>query len=280
MGSSIFTRSSSHISPFTFNVDTPCYQNCWVAPTANECFTHLQMMPPQIQVATALKKIRSARSQEIYLFDSSDCGMLEIIMSKTTISRFCFTFADVSNLGLHVILYRAMEESLDHENNICNSPTSEIPVSTPASLSKLLRHDLLNHHIVKITNDLVDRQGSDAMKRANAALDAWHRNWDLRKSRDIYGERNSAFSHPLNFWLLAKIFIVLHFFRNHPSIISNNQQQQDTEFFAFFDTNDGTASKRIAVQLQVIDWLSRIRHRREREPLSAESFLSQVFNLE
>ena len=85
MGSSIFTRSSSHISPFTFYVDTPCYQNCWVAPTATECVKYLQMMPPQIQVATALKKIRSARLQETYLFDSSDCGMLEIIMSKSTI---------------------------------------------------------------------------------------------------------------------------------------------------------------------------------------------------
>ena len=173
-----------------------------------------------------------------------------------------------------------MEESLDYENNICNSSASEIPVSTPESLSKLLHHDLLNHHIANIANDLVDRQGSDAMKRVNAALDAWHRNWDLRKSRDIYGKRNSAFSHPLNFWLLAKVFVVLHFFRNHPWIIDNNKKQQETEFLAFFDANDGTSSKRIAVQLQIIDWLSRIRHRRETEPLSAESFLSQVFNLE
>jgi len=39
-------------------------------------------MPPQIQVATALKRIRAATLQDDYLFDASDLGMLEIMIGK------------------------------------------------------------------------------------------------------------------------------------------------------------------------------------------------------
>ncbi len=170
-----------------------------------------------------------------------------------------------------------MEESLDDENNIPQDESEGNPVVIP-TLSSLLHRDLLNHDVAKIANDVVTKYGSEAMKRANAALDAWRRNWDVRRMQDIYDERNSAFSHPLNFWLLAKLFVVLHFFRNHVSGNSFDGQQQNTEFLAFSYANDGSASGRITVQLQVIDWLSRIRQRRDRQPLSAESFLSQVIN--
>ena len=170
-----------------------------------------------------------------------------------------------------------MEESLDHENNIPSAESSRTSDAVP-NHSYLLQRDLLNHNVANIANDVVTRYGSDAMKRANNALNAWRRNWDVRRIHDIYDERHSAFTHPLNFWLLAKLFVVLHFFRNHVSRSDDDGQHQSPEFLAFARANDGIASGRIIVQLQVIEWLSRIRQRPDGQSLSAESFLAQVIN--
>ena len=116
------------------------------------------------------------------------------------------------------------------------------------------------------------------MKRVNDALNAWRRNWDVRKMHDIYDERNSAFSHPLNFWLLAKLFVVLHFFRKHICSTADAGEHQSLEFLTLSCANDGSASGKIKVQLQVIEWLSRLRMLPTGQLLSGESFLSQVIN--
>jgi hypothetical protein len=82
LGNCIFMRASSYLSPFTFNVDTPCYQSCWVASTPSECLKCLQNLPGQISMAAALKRIRSATLQDSYLFDASDFGMHAIIIGQ------------------------------------------------------------------------------------------------------------------------------------------------------------------------------------------------------
>ncbi|KFY87816.1 hypothetical protein V498_07018 [Pseudogymnoascus sp. VKM F-4517 (FW-2822)] len=267
IGGNIFTRSSSHISPFTFYVDTPCYNDCWVAPTANECLEKLRSAPPPIQVATAVKRLRSASSLPgHHLFDASDCGMLEIIVA------------------LHSVLFRAMEESLDDENNVPLDEATSSTQSADVNFSDLLNRDLLNYDIANIATKIVGKYGSAAIRRVDDALDAWLRNWNARRIRDIYDERHGAFTHPLNFWLLAKLFLVLHFFRNRyqgrvPGIGEDGQPERDSELHAFYN-NNGAAQGRLAIQMQVIGWLSKLRKQREGSLLSGGSFLSEVLNMQ
>ncbi|KAI5786450.1 hypothetical protein DFH27DRAFT_259364 [Peziza echinospora] len=273
IGGSIFTRSSSHISPFTFYVDTPCYNDCWIASTASECLERLRTAPPPIQVATAIKKLRSAPSplQGHQLFDASDCGMLAII------------------IALHSVLFRVMEESLDDENNMPQNDEPASSSSTQAAgvnLSDLLNHNfelhLLNYNIANIANEIVGKHGSGSIKRVNDALDAWLRNWNARKVQDIYDERHSAFTHPLNFWLLAKLFLVLHFFRNRyqRNTGEDGQGERDSDLHAFYNVNKGAAHDRLETQVQVIGWLSKLRRQREGSLLSGGSFLSEVLNMQ
>lgn len=115
------------------------------------------------------------------------------------------------------------------------------------------------------------------MKRANHALNVWRLNWDLRSVHDVYDEKNSAFNHPLNYWLLARLFVVLHFFRNHNYELEDSTPP-NAEFAAFSSANGRTATGKIRIQREVVKWLARIRQRQEGETLSAENFLSQVIN--
>ena len=174
------------------------------------------------------------------------------------------------------MLFHAMEESLEDEDNIPNIRSLDNPDAIP-DLSTLLYNNLLNHDIPNIANDVVSKWGSDMMKRCNNCLNAWRRNWDARRVHDVHGEQNTAFGHPVNFWLLAKLFVVLHFFRNKVSSTPATHLRQDSEFLNFSCANDGTRSGKIQMQMQVLDWLSRIRHRKT-TLLPSESFLALVID--
>jgi hypothetical protein len=252
LGNCIFMRGSSHLSPSAFHVDTPCYESCWLAATSTECLTQLQHLPSPTPMATALRKINSATAHESYLFDASDFGMHAII------------------IALHRRIFHVMDESLDRENNIPSSSEFSDVVSNLSTL-------LLNHDVANIADEIVNKYGSEAMKRANSALSAWRRNWDLRRIHDVHDKDNtSAFSHPLNFWVLAKLFLVLHFFRNHTSASTGGKQ--DSEFLLFSQNAACTIDTKIRLQVQVINWLSKIRRRQHTDLLPAEDFMSQVIS--
>lgn len=178
-----------------------------------------------------------------------------------------------------------MEESLDDENNVPQDETGSSTQETDMNLSNLLNRDFLNYDVANIANNIVDKYGSVSIRRVNNALDAWLRNWNARRVRDIYDERHTAFTHPLNFFLLAKLFLVLHFFRNryqrHASVIGEDgQPEQDSELHHFYNnSNNGAAQGRLKTQMQVIGWLSKLRRQREGGLLSAGSFLSEVLNM-
>lgn len=190
-------------------------------------------------------------------------------------------------VALHSILFRAMEESLDDENNVPQNEPASSTQATDINFSDLLNRDLhlLNYNIANIANEIVGKHGSGAIRRVDDALNAWLRNWNARQVHDIYDERHSAFTHPLNFWLLAKLFLVLHFFRNRyhrhiPGIGEDGQPERDSELHAFYDSNNGAAHGRLATQVQVIGWLSKLRRQREGSLLSGGSFLSEVLNMQ
>jgi hypothetical protein len=170
-----------------------------------------------------------------------------------------------------------MEESLDHDNKIPQSGPIGHPEST-SYLSTLLDGSLLDHDVASIANDVVARYGSEAMRGINNDLNCWRRNWDARRLHDVHAERNTHFSHPLNFWILAKLFVVLHFFRHYVPSPTDHSLQPNRGFFAFSSGNDGTTRGKIKRQAQVVDWLSRIRRQQDAQPLMAECFMSQVIN--
>lgn len=187
-------------------------------------------------------------------------------------------------MALHNVLFRAMEESLDDENNVPLDEVTSSVQSTDVNFSDLLNRDLLNYDIANIATKIVGKYGSAAIRRVDDALDAWLRNWNARRMRDIYDERHGAFTHPLNFWLLAKLFLVLHFFRNRyqghvPGMGEDSQPERDSELHAFYN-NNGAAQGRLAIQMQVIGWLSKLRRQREGSLLSGGSFLSEVLNMQ
>lgn len=188
-------------------------------------------------------------------------------------------------VALHSILFRAMEESLDDENNVPQDEPASSTQATDVNFSDLLNRDLLNYDIANIATKIVGKHGSAAIRRVDDALDAWLRNWNARRVRDIYDERHSAFTHPLNFWLLAKLFLVLHFFRNRyhrhvPDMGEDGQPERNSELHAFYNSNNGAAQGRLATQVQVIGWLSKLRRQREGSLLSGGSFLSEVLNMQ
>ena len=160
-----------------------------------------------------------------------------------------------------------MEDSLDDEDDMTMTnlgPGSQVP-----DLTAMLRRELINHTVDRIADDIVAKCGSSNMKRVNNALTAWRVNWDARRTQDAYVDKTTFFSHPLTFWRLAKLYVVLHFFRH--------QSGQDSELFAF-SARSGEAGAKIHVQLQVIQWLWWLRQQKDGQQLATESFLSQVIN--
>ena len=264
IGSNIFTRSTAHLSAFTFHVETPCYNDCWVAPTASECFKKLQRAPPPIQVAEAVKKLRSVSAlQSDYIFAASDCGMLEIVV------------------GLHNVLYRAMEESLDDEDIVLYDEDQSL-ADADVRLTYLLNREILTYDVAKSANEIVSKYGSDSIRRANDAFDAWLRNWNARREVDMYDERHGAFTHPLNFWLLAKLFLVLHFLRDRyrPGAAPEGHPNPNSVLGSFYNSNsNGSAQSKLATQVQVIGWLAKFRKQQQESLLSSGSSLSAVLNI-
>ena len=174
--------------------------------------------------------------------------------------------------GLHELCVHTMEQSLDDENIFPQG--SEHGLSTPAAspITRILDNDLANGDIADIANDLVEKYGSRSIQHANNTLNAWRRNWGARKIRDLIKDDDCrAFNHPLGFWFLLKLLIVLHFFRNDDG--SNNLQQSNMMRAYSVSTSD-----RLIVQERVIGWLSRIRRIGNSGSLPSPIYLSHVLS--
>ena len=134
-------------------------------------------------------------------------------------------------------------------------------------LKMLFYHDPSDYEVQNIANGIVEKYGSGAMRRVNAALNNWRSNWDTRSIRDILDENSTFAGDPVRFWWLAKYFLVIHFFRGRIG--------KDDEIFPLvsykLSTHDG-----MQIQWQVVNWLLRFRSRGQTEDCSGASFLSQI----
>ena len=78
----VFRRRSPSFSPPNFHVELPCYESCWEAETAADCFQHLQLLPPPLRVSTATQHIGSEHADEMPTFEASAFGMFILIMGE------------------------------------------------------------------------------------------------------------------------------------------------------------------------------------------------------
>ena len=175
-----------------------------------------------------------------------------------------------------------MEESLTHEDNIPQDHHFAEAVTTVTNAQDFLQN-IFAHDIVGIADEFVNKYGSYGLRQANNALNAWRRNWETRRVWDVFGNRSGAFSHPMNFWLLAKLFIIVHFFRNRipDSAVAGHGEAglQDAGLHAYFRARTSAhADDRIQAQVQVINWLMQIRKHQTGRPLASQNFLSQVMD--
>ena len=170
-----------------------------------------------------------------------------------------------------------MEANLEHENTIPAPIHSDSSLET-FNITKILQEQLNNHTIVDLANDLVSRYGTDSIKRANNAFDTWRRVWDSRNIYDMYDGCNSAFGHPLNFFLLAKLFIVLHFLRNCDTEDFDGHERDKIEFMAYHNAVNDNMGSKMTAQVQVINWLSRLRQQPGIEASQQNNIVSQVIS--
>lgn len=266
-------------------------------------------MPAPIRVDNAVKFTLSASIGHNFLLDVSDCGMLQIIMGECAFPlppnnpfprrplRYLYlwffeiyTMYSLPLLGLHVVLFRIMEESGEFEDSLPAPGDRSSNLEAYPKLCPLVYCAVITDDVENLANEVVNNHGSDSMKRANNALNAWRKNWDDRKIRDIHqdDDTTSAFTHPLNFWVLAKLFIILHFFRNR--VISGQDgsdgiggertaEEQRSELLTYYRAKGGSTSEKLAVQVQIIGWLAKIRQQSDKHALGTESFLSQVLSI-
>ena len=136
-----------------------------------------------------------------------------------------------------------------------------------ADLSSLLHQDFSGNFITTLADEVVSSCGSPALKRINSTLDTWRVNWDLRTSRDTNHENRTFSGDPLRFWWLAKLYLVLHFYKH--SIRKGSE-------FALLEAGRGDDLGKMQIQLKIASWLSRFRRRKDEVPLSAECNLAQI----
>jgi hypothetical protein len=152
-------------------------------------------------------------------------------------------------LGIHCLLFQSISSSTESSSDVAPSPSA----SAPQDLDPLSRvhNDFSGRLITTLANDLVATHGSAMMRRMNMLLNRWLQSWEFRETRDTTRENCSFSGDPLRFFWLAKLYIVLHFYR---FTLTKNSE------FAVSITGAPSDHKQPA-HLRIISWLSRFRER-------------------
>ena len=82
MAGCIFLGKQPSLSPLSFNVEMPCYEKCWEVDTAADCLHQLQNLPRQVDVSTAIRRLRSFHGETDLLLEASGFGMFTLIMGE------------------------------------------------------------------------------------------------------------------------------------------------------------------------------------------------------
>jgi hypothetical protein len=156
------------------------------------------------------------------------------------------------------------------QNNLESlSPNATIPYTSDHEATdhlSELRKNFSGSYVTMLANDLVAKHGSPTVVRLNDILDNWHRSWELRKCRDLTQENRTFSCDPIQFWWLAKLFLVLHLHRH--SI------EKDSEWAALgLEPTDEHAKSQN--QLKVVSWLLQFRKPNDEVTQSTEHYLAR-----
>ena len=163
------------------------------------------------------------------------------------------------------MLFQATHNNLEPSSDIAaTSPTSDHQTADPSSL---LHEDFSGTSITTLADGLVSRHGSSTLKRINGMLDRWRVNWDLRSRHDLKQENRTFSGDPVKFWWLAKLFLVLHFYRH---VIRKGSE------FAILGAGYGDKQSKVQIQLKIISWLFRFRRQKDEVRSWNECYLAQM----
>ncbi len=167
--------------------------------------------------------------------------------------------------GLHCLLFQATQNNLEPSSDIAT--VTFTPDHQTADPSSLLQEDFSGNSITTLADELVSRHGSSILKRINSMLDRWRVNWDLRSCHDLKQENRTFSGDPVKFWWLAKLYLVLHFYRH---VIRKGSE------FAIPGAGCADKQGRIQIQLKIISWLFRFRRQKDEVRSWNECYLAQI----
>lgn len=84
----VFLGRSPYFSAFSFRTRIPCHEKPWEAGTPSTCLHYLRDLPPQMDVATGMNKLRSMGEEEPPMLKVSDFGMFILMMGKRNVVTY------------------------------------------------------------------------------------------------------------------------------------------------------------------------------------------------
>jgi hypothetical protein len=167
--------------------------------------------------------------------------------------------------GIHCLLFQAIQNNVESCSDITLSPSKDAPED--ANPLSQFHDDFSGKYITSLADVLVDQYGTAIMRRMNTLLGRWYQSWECRKSRDAARDNRTFSSDPLRFFWLAKLYIVLHFYRH--------ALKKDSEFAV--PDPEAPSDRRNQAHLRIMSWLLRFQER-QAQPASqtwAEHYLCQ-----
>lgn len=237
----------------------PCYEICWEADTASQCLKQLQKLPRQLRLATAMQNLRLESFTSPVPFEASAFGLTLLILSPSPPgAKFAlWDLVDIV-LGLHSLLLHATQTetagyTLDNE---------------PRDSVTRLRQAFIDDSIPALANELVARNSLPTLQHINSSLDRWRAIWDSRDCQGLRQERITLSTDPLRYWWLAKLYIILHAYKD---LIYNGSE------FAISETGSSyEQGKSQEIQLKILSWLSRFQRCASKKVSSTECYLATV----
>ena len=157
-------------------------------------------------------------------------------------------------LGLHGLLFQATKYDVDLSLYGTDTESNTIVVQSQRQesfdLSSFLQENLFGPTIAGMADQAVLSCGKPSLVHVNDALNAWYTTWQLRYFREAEHEERTFFQNPLPFWWLAKLYILLHLYKDLVG--------KDSEFAIFRAQNINGMSK-LKVQTKIVRWFSRFR---------------------
>ena len=212
MAGCMFLGKRPSLCPFSFRVEAPCYEKCWEAETAAECLQHLRTLPPQLDFATAIRKLRSFAGEQSFCMEMSGFGMITVLLGAylTSTSQRA-THKLTVYAGLHSILFQTTQADIDYQ---FSSKPAHAQVLQQGDPENLLEYHFACGTISNLADFSISHYGSPSMKHMNMTLKAWRLVWDQRQFRDVENDSYRFCTDALPFWYLAKLYVVLHFYGN------------------------------------------------------------------